>query len=218
MPPIGETNMDQVDRMLDRPKLYYNIDGVGELGLGFGFLAFSLLGSMQVHAPKGSVWHSMYLFIIYLGLMYIIIKYGSKAIKKHITYPRTGFVEYRKHGTFWLPMAMTIGALTTVGLSIALRRHWDLTTLVVLYGLLLAGGYAYRLAWTVRWKWLVASAMAFISLLIAVFPRIWIWLDPTWIGALWLTFMLYGALLLISGGISFWLYLCHTQAPAQENQ
>ncbi len=208
--------MDQVDRMLDRPKIYYNIDGVGELGLGFGYLAFALLGSMQLHAPKGSVWHSMYLFIIYVGLMCVIIKYGSKAIKKHITYPRTGFVEYRKLHTFWRLMIM--GALTTVGLSIALWRHWDLTTLVVLFGLLLAGGYAYGIARTVRWKWLVASAMAFISLLIAVFPRIWIWLDPSWIGAFWLTLMLDGALLLISGSISFWLYLRHTQAPAQENQ
>lgn len=218
LPPIGGTNMDQVDRMLARPKIYYNIDGVGELALGFMFLASALLRSMQLQTPKGSVWHSMYLFIIYVGLMYVILKYGSRAIKKHITYPRTGFVEYRKHGTFWLPMVMIIGALTTVGFCIALRRHWDLTTFVVLYGLLLTGGYAYGLARTVRWKWLVASAMAFISLLIAVFPRIWIWLDPTWIGALWLSFMLYGALLLISGGISFWLYLRHTQAPAQEKQ
>jgi len=28
----------------------------------------------------------------------------------------------------------------------------------------------------------------------------------------------FGALLLISGGISFWLYLRHTEAPAQEEQ
>jgi hypothetical protein len=30
--------------------------------------------------------------------------------------------------------------------------------------------------------------------------------------------MLYGAVLLISGGISFWLYLRHTEAPAPEAQ
>jgi hypothetical protein len=30
--------------------------------------------------------------------------------------------------------------------------------------------------------------------------------------------MVYGAVLLISGGISLWLYLRHTPAPAQEGQ
>jgi len=210
--------MDQVDKMLDRPKIYYNIDGVGELGLGFMFLAFSLLGSMQLHAPEESVWHSMYLFIIYVGLMCVIIKYGSQAIKKHITYPRTGFVEYRKRDMMWRPMI--VGALSAplvLGLIIALARsHWKLATPGPLLGLVFAAGYGFRLARTVRWKWLVASAMAVASVLIVGFPQIW--LDPSWRGAYWLTFMLYGALLLISGGISFWLYLRHTQAPPQENQ
>jgi hypothetical protein len=30
--------------------------------------------------------------------------------------------------------------------------------------------------------------------------------------------MVYGTMLLISGGLSFWLYLRHTEAPAQEGQ
>lgn len=210
--------MDQVDRMLDRPKLYYNIDGVGELGLGFGFLAFSLLGSMQLHAPKGSVWHSMYLFIIYVGTMCVIIKYGSLAIKKRITYPRTGFVEYRKRDIIWRPMIVfaPIALLTMVLILTLARSHWRLATPGPLFGLVFAAIYGFRIARTVRWKWLVASAMAFASVLVVAFPQIW--LDPSWLGAYWITFMLYGALLLISGGISFWLYLRHTQAPAQENQ
>ena len=39
---------------------------------------------------------------------------------------------------------------------------------------------------------------------------------PEWIfGALWLTLILYGAILTISGAISFVLYLRHTQPPIQ---
>ena len=38
------------------------------------------------------------------------------------------------------------------------------------------------------------------------------------VGAYWLTFVVCGAVLMISGGISFWLYFHHTQAPAQEGQ
>lgn len=210
--------MEQVDRMLAQPKIYYNIDGVGELSMGFMCLTFSLLGTMQLNSPKGSVWHSMYLFIAYVGLMLTIIKYGSLAIKKHITYPRTGFVEYRKQDRMSrFIIGGAVGGLTPVGICIAIQRHWDLTILVSFFGLLLAGGYAYGVARTVRWKWSVALVMAFVSVLISVYPRIWLWVDDTWIGAFWLTFMLDGALMLISGGISLWLYLCHTQAPAQEN-
>src|ERR1022692_2144358 len=88
--------MDQVGSILDRPKLYYNIDGVGELGGGFTMLGFALLMWLQAHSPSGAIWHQMYAFVVYMAVMFSIIHYGTKAIKNHITYPRTGFVEYRK--------------------------------------------------------------------------------------------------------------------------
>jgi hypothetical protein len=43
-------------------------------------------------------------------------------------------------------------------------------------------------------------------------------MPATALGAFWLTIVVYGAVLMISGSISFWLYLRHTQAPAQEGQ
>src|ERR1035437_4932599 len=88
--------MDQVESLLARPKLYNNIDGVGELSGGVMALSYAMLLWFQVHAPAGSAWHQMYTMFIYVGLMCAVIHYGSKAIKTHITYPRTGFVEYRK--------------------------------------------------------------------------------------------------------------------------
>jgi hypothetical protein len=38
------------------------------------------------------------------------------------------------------------------------------------------------------------------------------------LGTILLSLMVYGTLLLISGGISLWLYLRHTHAPAQDGQ
>jgi len=38
------------------------------------------------------------------------------------------------------------------------------------------------------------------------------------VGAYWLTFAVFGAVMMVSGGISFWLYLRHTQAPVQEGR
>lgn len=48
--------MDQVQNLLGRPKEYYNVDGVGELSIGFMCLGFALLGWLQLHAPRGSAW------------------------------------------------------------------------------------------------------------------------------------------------------------------
>jgi hypothetical protein len=222
--------MDRIGSLLDRPKFYYNIDGVGELGIGFMCLGYALLQWMQVHSPERSAWNSMYTLFVYVGLMCSIIYYGSKAIKKHITHPRTGVVEYRRVDTVWRPLiiALIVSALASVGLFLAIRSHWDLMTPASLIGLLLAASYAHGFARTVRWKWVVAAAMALGSLVIAALPadlvaalakHSWITkqFPPKMVGAFLLSFTLYGALLLISGGASFWLYLRHTQ-PAREAQ
>ena len=217
--------MDQLESLLNRPKAYYNIDGVGELGTGFMCLGYALLQWMQVHAPQDSVWHSMWMFLIYVALMGSIIHYGSKAIKKHITYPRTGFVEYRKRDTHWRPMifGFIVSAALSAGLVLGLRRHWHMTTPVSLIGLLFAATYAHGIARTVRWKWAVVWVVALGSVAIAVLPADVVGAvgggtSATYRGAFLLTMMLYGAVLLVSGGISFWLYLRHTEAPVQEAQ
>lgn len=214
--------MDQIGSLLERPKAYYNIDGVGELGVGFTCLGFGLLGWLQVHAPLHSAWHSMWAFFIWVGLMLLIVNYGSKAIKNRITYPRTGFVEYRKRDTVWRPaiIGAAVAAPVSVGVSFALRGHWEMAGPVLLFGLFLAASYAYGFARTVRWKWAVACAMAWGSAIVAILPADLIGApaDHSWAGAFDLSMLLYGTLLLVSGGISFWLYLRHTEAPAQDAQ
>ncbi len=222
--------MDQVGNILGRPKRYYNIDGVGELGGGFTMLGFGLLLWLQVHSPSGAIWHQMYAFVIYMAVMLSIIHYGTKAIKNHITYPRTGFVEYRKRDTVWPRILAAFGApLALGGLLIARRHHWDITASGSLVGLLLAASYGYTFARAVRWKWVVVWAMMLGSFVIAFLPAssfdaladdFWVThpVRTKLVGSFLLSLMLYGTMLLISGGISLWLYLRHTQAPAQEGQ
>lgn len=215
--------MDQVRSLLHRPRAYYNIDGVGELGMGVMCLAWALLWWMDVHTPADSLWHQMYFFLIYVGLLSLVLHYGSKAIKKHITYPRTGYVEYRKGRMRWL--AFVTGALASIGFAVAIRRHWG-TTPVLLFGLFTAGAYVYHLARSVRWKWAVVWAIVLGSFAIALLPAEALEAvakgqgedSAQLIGAFLLFLIFYGVLALISGGISFWLYLRHTQPPAQEGQ
>jgi len=150
---IGGMNMDQLENLLDRPRPYYNIDGLVELG----------------------------------------------------------------------------GSVMCLGLFVAARRHWDITTPASLIGIVFAAAYAYGIARAVRWKWVVVCAMTLGSLVIAFLPAETLGtlandsltthpVRAKLVGTILLSLMIYGAMLLISGGISFWLYLRHTQAPAQESQ
>ena len=151
--------MDQVRNLVDRPLLYYNVDGLGELNLGVMFLGFALLLWLEAHLPASSVWHQI-AWLVFFGLL-LVMHYGTKAIKTHITYPRTGFVEYRRADRWRTSaVAAVLGALIPLGLLAADRRHWDITTAASLTGLAFAAVYAYRIARVVRWKWVVAGAIA----------------------------------------------------------
>jgi hypothetical protein len=221
--------MDQIQGFLERPKLYYNIDGVGELGMGFMLLSYTRIAWLQFHTPRSSVWNQTYTFLIYIGVMSSIIHYGSKAIKNRITYRRTGFVDYGARYR-WISMAIAaaVSALLGAGLYRAARRHWEIATPFSLLGLIIAASYI-RIARTAAWKWAVFGAMVVGALVIATLPAAVLEafanhnalnraVPAKAVGAYWLTFAFYGAMFLISGGISFWLYLRHTQIPEQEGQ
>ena len=217
--------MDQVGNLLDRPRLYYNIDGLGELSGSVMCLGCTLLWWPLMRSPADSVWHRIS-FFAFVGLM-LLIHYGTKAVKTRITYPRTGFVEYRRR-RHTSAIAAAVGALATAGLAVAFRRHWDISTLVSLVGLVFAAAYGYNFAKSVRWKLVFVGAMAVASLVIAFLPADVLGAlgselpahpdRAKLLGTILLSLMVYGTMLLISGGISLWLYLRHTQAPAQEGQ
>ena len=201
-----------------RPKAYYNIDGVGELGMGFMMLCGALISWIQSITASHSLWHQM-AFWIGFPAMLATIHYGSKAIKEHVTYPRTGFVEYRKSGRIWTMLAAgVVAALVAAALVIARRHRWDMTVAVAFLGLLLAGGYAWGIARAVPWKWVVACLIAAGSLAIPFIPPdLMKALDkPSVSPELLVLFLLYGLLLFVSGAISLWLYLRRTQPPIRE--
>ena len=122
-----------------------------------------------------------------------------------------------------------LGALVSLGLVIAARRHWDISTAAFLAGLVFAAAYAYNIARAARWKWVVVSAIALGSLVITFLPAgilgtlandslVTHPVRAKLVGAVVVSLMTYGTVLLISGCISFWLYLRHTQTPARESQ
>src|SRR5579863_7955022 len=159
--------MDQIASLLERPRLYKNIDGLGELGGSALCLGLALVLWLRMHFPADSLWHRTSSFV---GLaLILLIPYGAKAIKMRITYPRTGFVEYRRP-LHTQAIAGTLGALTTVGLAITFRRHWDISALISLAGLAFAAACGYHFAMALRWKWVIVGAMAAASLAIGLLP------------------------------------------------
>lgn len=219
--------MEDLSKLLNRPRLYYNIDGMGELGIGVMILSYSLLGWMMLHSPESAVWHKMYTVIIFIGMIGLIIHSGSKAIKNRITYRRTGYVEYLTRMQ-WATMVLgaCVATLTATGLFIAARNHLALSTPAVLFFLLFAVLYI-RMIQFERWKWANFSAMVVSTVSIALLPAdllenlaghssLGSALPARTLGASWLTWTTFGILFLFSGAISFWLYLRHTRRPARE--
>ncbi len=231
--------MDQIEKLIQRPKFYDNIDGVSELGGSFAFLGLALLLWPQIGLPDDSIWNRMDVFIVCIGLLFLVSHYGIKAIKKHITYPRTGFVTVRTEFTIW---SLVPGIFAIIGIVLVLTLpspHWDLahrsrwlsTIINAGVGLVLTVCYSINIARPIRWKWVVAGMMAFSAVAIASLPADvvaaldrdsrgfpWSTTSDRMLGVLLLTMLLDGALLLISGGISFVLYLRHTQPAAETTE
>ena len=221
--------MERIERLLEKPRAYNNVDGVGELSTGLMTLGFAFLQWMQVHTPGHSAWNSHYAMWIFLAVVGGAIHYGAKAIKERITYPRTGFVEYQKPAAGSQLMAAGMGAAvaSAIALFVAVRSRMDLTTPLSFMGLVLAAFYAHGFARTVPWKWAVSGVLAVGSIAIAVLPLTLVGplargssvsFPPKIVAVLWLNFMLFGTAVAISGDISFWLYLRRTRGLARDTQ
>jgi len=224
--------MERIESLLQRPKFYNNIDGVGELGVGVMMLGYGLLVWLQVHSDR-AIWHNGWVVIPLILLMASAIERGSKAIKKRITYPRTGFVEYKKCDHMWpAAIAFVVSAVVAASIGFATRSHssigssFGFTTPAALFGLVVAAVYGYGVARAVPWKWAVVAAIAVCSIAIAMLPADWAGaivgspsnagpFSPGSVGAWLLSILAYGAFMLISGTISFVLYLRHTQPPTE---
>ena len=205
---------------MGRPKRYNNIDGTGEMGLGILFLGFGLLNCLQTALPANSMWShgfaSMLLFFADILLTLGLIHWSTKAIKQHITWPRTGYVAFRHSGkASWKTFTFAaIGGAGSVGLIGFAARHNAMNLAEAAYLAMLVGAYAIfiYLSGGHPWTWLVVISMA-LGLFAMTF------LVPSLLMESWWFPMLFLSLgWLASGGATLYLYIRHTQPPAPEAQ
>ncbi len=206
---------------MGRPKRYDNIDGTGEMVFGLMALGFTLLGYLQAVLPEDSMWRhgfaSMLLFFAFILLMVGLMLWVPKTIKKRITWPRTGYVAYRRGGKSWWTAMVALAAFSAIiaagfGCLMRFDRRHDWISLLWMGGVATyAAGYAfwiYRMERDHPWKWLVLLFMALGLLAITL-------IAPGDFVGLWRPMLLFvGLTWLGSGGATLYLYIRHTQPPA----
>ena len=206
---------------MERPKRYDNIDGTFEMAFGLMTLGFMLLGSLQAILPEDSMWRHGFagMLMFYAGLLLLLglLHWGPKAIKKRITWPRTGYVAYRVGGKArWTALAAVaaFSAVIAAGVGCLMRldRRHDWISLMWIGGVAIyVAGYMfwiYRMEKDHPWKWLVLLFMALGLLAIAL-------IVPGDFVGLWRPMLLFvGLTWLGSGAATLYLYIRHTQPPA----
>ena len=206
---------DQVRDYLMRHKRYDNIDGTTEMGFGLLiYLGFPIGGYVSSILEKNC---RFAVFTLMFGLVF----WGTKAIKKHITWPRTGYMAPRKVTQPIAPLILFMlgTAVAAAGLffvvryarphnAVMLPRIMGIAAFVATYAFLVS-----RLSKEHPWKRFVALFLAD-SLVVYAIARPGVsnaeFFQPVMIftGIVWLA----------SGGITLYLYIRRTEPPAPEGE
>ena len=209
---------------MGRPVRYNNIDGTGEMTMGVMLLSFAMVGYLSTVLPEGALWRkngiATFGFIPVVMIPIMAFQYWAvKAIKKHITWPRTGYVAYCRSGRpWWKAIVATFVGSAIIGagavcLVVLARRFHAMSLARAGYLAVLLATYAFfvfRWSREHKWKWLVVIFMALGLLAIALvvpgdvvesFPPVALFLGLVWLG---------------SGAATLYSYIRHTQPPAPE--
>jgi hypothetical protein len=180
---------------LSRPARYANVDGFNELTWGAILCWFASLAWIHTMVARHSLWHRPWAQGLYMVAGALAIHFGGKALKRYVTYPRSGFVAYPETpARRVVPLVAFAVAIPTTFLAAAvLRRGLHLATLLGASNLLF---YAFA-AWPLRpWKY------GFLLLIAA--------------GALWVpdayALPFFGLTFLASGITTLTLYLRQTRS------
>lgn len=236
---------DELEHTLMQHKRYDNIDGTGEMFMGLMFLGFALLGYLQTVLPEHSMWRTngFGLLFIYavlvpvLGLGYLV----QRVIKKHITWPRTGYVA---HHSIWRLILTPRSAGVDAGFGMPTRKGcWGAMLAFVLVTAVVSAGFAVVMVFEMRQQHGPLVLLLRVAYLVFWVPlyafwvfrmgreQRWKWLvlffmalGLTAIGLIvpgsivelsrWVMLFV-GLMWILSGGITLSLYLRHTHPAVQ---
>lgn len=213
---------DLIDDYTKRPDQYRRVDGINELAVGVDLAAFALLTFLHRTAPSGSVWHNRALYLLCVAALTLLGLYSIVALRKRITFPRTGYVKYRRGGIKAFFLGLAAGAAFAALFGAVLLVHHVLPHFAPhsfeggapvwtsgCWALFFAFCYAQMTRMDAAWRWITLVAMIVLPpALVSAFPLSRAWADA-------LAFGLTGSILIVSGAITLTLYLRRNPVPEQ---
>jgi hypothetical protein len=103
---------------------YWNVDGIAEIYVGCLFLLVPVLTFCSEHLPYGPLWFGLGFPIALMGGI-AIGRPVIVAIRRRLTYPRTGYVAIRRRPTDAAGIALTLVALAAIAVLIATKGDWS---------------------------------------------------------------------------------------------
>jgi hypothetical protein len=108
---------NDIDKVIQRTHRYWYEDGLNEIATGCMFVGCGLLLFMMYSVPPGSLLAPVLAigFVILVAFGGLAVSRAVKAVKNRVTYPRTGYVSYRRPGSSGRPYVVWAG----VGIGLA---------------------------------------------------------------------------------------------------
>ena len=200
---------DPIEEARQRTARYWHIDGLTELAFAFVCLALGVYFYLQATLPQESTLYKI------LDVSFVLVLFGAgffankvlALLKNRITYPRTGFVSYRRQKSgksrwIFAGAAMLMGALTG-GLLAGAPASFDwmpaVTGLILGIAMLVVG---FQVGLARFYLVSAASLLLGFGLALAGLGNV--------IG-LGYFYLLMAAVLAASGGLTLWNYLRSTE-------
>ena len=140
---------DETSQIEQRLRRYWYKDGIGEMMGGVMFLVLAAYFSLQQYLGDESFIGGMLqagLVLLLIGGVYVGRRVVNSA-KARITYPRTGYVEYRTNtrNAVLMRVLAALTAMTVASISIIVVRRFDsIDAMVAVTGLLVAVIFAVK--------------------------------------------------------------------------
>lgn len=210
---------DLPERAIRRTRSYWYIDGLAEINFGFLLILLGLKFFVQTSTPPGSKLENLlnYGFLVIVIGFVFTTSWLVRVAKERFTYPRTGFISYRRK-----PMDL---------------RAWVFTVLIALASILVGSVlYALFQVWQSALDWLpifqgffgvaIFLPLAYLNglrrfYLLAAFSALlgilFALVEVTGWSLMVLYYGLFGGGLVVSGGITLWTYMTQTSTTQEES-
>jgi type IV secretory pathway VirB2 component (pilin) len=205
---------NSIDQAANRARRYWYVDGLNEgafgglcllLGIYFQIQENLLIPSLIRHMLEAGL-------VLFIVAIVLLLNKLVNLLKERITYPRSGYVSYRRPNTIRrIITGLLAAAIASVLSAVLMIAPPGLDWMAGLTGLALAAVWLF-LAW--RFQLSRFLVLSLVSLGGGIFLAL---MQPDGVTGIAVMYFLEGTALLVSGGITFWAYLRATQ-PIEEKE